>query len=163
MMHTNASSTATDVEILGSGPYGLSIAAHLNPLKVTYQIFGCPMQSWKSNMPKGMPLKSDGFASCLYDPDGAFMLGHNCAETNQPYGDVGIPMPVETFTAYGFEFQKRLVPNLGQVELISVKLRVRSHLHVAPDLQTPGRPPRMNRQFKLQSVPTAGLQAARCT
>jgi hypothetical protein len=121
MMRPNASLSTIDVAILGAGPYGLSIAAHLNPLKVSYRIFGRPMQSWKSNMPKGMLLKSDGFASRLYDPDGAFTLGHYCAETNQPYADVGIPVPVETFTEYGIEFQKRMVPSLEQVELISVK------------------------------------------
>jgi len=71
-------------------------------------------------MPKGMFLKSDGFASGLYDPDGAFTLRHYCAETNQPYADVGIPVPLETFTAYGIEFQKRLVPGLEQIELTSV-------------------------------------------
>jgi hypothetical protein len=123
MMHANASSSATDVEILGSGPHGLSITADLNPLKGTYRIFGWPMQGGTSNMPKGLLLKSDCFASCLYDPDGAFTLGHYGAETNQPYADVEILMPVETFIAHSVEFQKRLVPNLGQVELISVKLR----------------------------------------
>ena len=121
MMRANASLSAIDVVILGAGPYGLSIAAHLNPLSVSYRIFGRPMQSWKSNMPKGMLLKSDGFASRLYDPEAAFTLGHYCAETSQPYADVGIPVPVDTFTEYGIEFQKRMVPSLEQVELTSVK------------------------------------------
>ena len=121
MMRANASLSAIDVVILGAGPYGLSIAAHLNPLSVSYRIFGRPMQSWKSNMPKGMLLKSDGFASRLYDPEGAFTLSHYCAETSQPYADVGIPVPVDTFTEYGIEFQKRMVPSLEQVELTSVK------------------------------------------
>ena len=120
-MRANASLSAIDVVILGAGPYGLSIAAHLNPLSVSYRIFGRPMQSWKSNMPKGMLLKSDGFASRLYDPEAAFTLGHYCAETSQPYADVGIPVPVDTFTEYGIEFQKRMVPSLEQVELTSVK------------------------------------------
>jgi cation diffusion facilitator CzcD-associated flavoprotein CzcO len=120
-MHTEVSAPVMDVVILGAGPYGLSIAAHLNRLNVPYRIFGRPMQSWQSHMPKGMFLKSDGFASGLYDPDGAFTLRHYCAETNQPYADVGIPVPLETFTAYGIEFQKRMVPSLEQVEITSVK------------------------------------------
>lgn len=120
-MHIKESSPVMDVVILGAGPYGLSIAAHLNRLKVPYRIFGRPMQSWQSNMPKGMLLKSDGFATRLYDPDGAFTLQHYCAETNQPYADVGIPVPVEVFAAYGIEFQKRMVPSLEQLELTSVK------------------------------------------
>ena len=120
-MHIDANPTVMDVVILGSGPYGLSIAAHLNQLKVPYRIFGRPMQNWQTHMPKGMFLKSDGFASNLYDPDGAFTLRHYCAETNQAYADVGIPVPLETFTAYGIEFQKRMVPSLEQVEITSVK------------------------------------------
>lgn len=120
-MHMKESSPVMDVVILGAGPYGLSIAAHLNRLRVPYRIFGRPMQSWRSNMPKGMLLKSDGFASSLYDPDNAFTLRHYCAETNQPYADVGIPVPLEVFASYGVEFQKRMVPSLEQVELTSIK------------------------------------------
>jgi hypothetical protein len=120
-MHTKVSPPVMDVVILGAGPYGLSIAAHLSQLKVPYRIFGRPMQSWQSHMPKGMFLKSDGFASGLYDPEAAFTLRHYCAETNQPYSDVGIPVPLETFTAYGIEFQKRLVPGLEPINLTSVK------------------------------------------
>src|SRR5580698_9524065 len=120
-MQIKVSPSVMDVVILGAGPYGLSIAAHLNALKVPYRIFGRPMQSWQTHMPKGMFLKSDGFASGLYDPNGAFTLRHYCAETNQPYSDVGIPVPLETFTSYGIEFQKRLVPGLEPLNLTSVK------------------------------------------
>lgn len=119
-MHINASPSVMDVVIVGAGPYGLSIAAHLKGTKVPYRIFGRPMRSWQTHMPKGMFLKSDGFASCLYDPEDAFTLRHYCAETNQPYADVGIPVPLETFTAYGIEFQKRMVPDLEQADITSV-------------------------------------------
>jgi thioredoxin reductase len=120
-MHMSASPSVMDVVIVGAGPYGLSIAAHLTGAKVPYRIFGRPMRSWQTHMPKGMFLKSDGFASFLYDPEGAFTLRHYCAETKQPYADVGIPVPLETFTSYGLEFQKRMVPNLEQAEITSVK------------------------------------------
>ena len=114
-------SPIVDVAIIGAGPYGLSIAAHLSKLNVQHRIFGNPMQSWKKNMPKGMSLKSEGFASGLYDPDRAFTLAHYCRETDQPYADVGLPVPLEVFTAYGLEFQKRLVPELEPVNISSVR------------------------------------------
>ncbi len=79
------------------------------------------MHSWRQQMPEGMLLKSDGFASSLYDPDSAFTLAHYCAEKNLPYSDVGIPVPRETFVAYGLEFQKRLVPTLEETNITSVK------------------------------------------
>ena len=56
-----------DVAILGAGPYGLSIAAHLAQRGLSFRIFGKPMQSWLQ-MPCGMTLKSEEFASSLYDP-----------------------------------------------------------------------------------------------
>ena len=62
-MRANVSTPIIDVVILGAGPYGLSIAAHLNKLRVPYRIFGRPMQSWLTSMPTGMFLKSDGLAS----------------------------------------------------------------------------------------------------
>jgi thioredoxin reductase len=110
-----------DLVIIGAGPYGLSIAAHLRKTKLTFRIFGTPMQSWRRQMPKGMLLKSDGFASSLYDPDSAFTLQHYCKEMNLPYADVGIPVPLETFVAYGLEFQKRLVPTLEETDITFVR------------------------------------------
>src|ERR1700678_1256506 len=106
-----------DIAIIGAGPYGLSIAAHLHKTPLTFRIFGTPMQSWREHMPKGMLLKSDGFASSLDDPDSAFTLRHYCEEMKLPYADVGIPVPSETFVAYGLEFQKRLVPMLEETNI----------------------------------------------
>ena len=109
-----------DTVIIGAGPYGLSIAAHLSKSGLTFRIFGSPMDSWRSHMPKGMLLKSEGFASSLYDPDSSFTLRHYCEEMNLPQYDLGNPVPLEVFTAYGLEFQKRLVPTLEQTDVTSV-------------------------------------------
>jgi thioredoxin reductase len=109
-----------DTVIIGAGPYGLSIAAHLAKSSLTFRIFGSPMQSWRSHMPKGMLLKSEGFASSLDDPDSSFTLRHYCEEMNLPFDDVGTPVPLDVFSAYGLEFQKRLVPTLEQTDITSV-------------------------------------------
>jgi len=101
-----------DVAIIGAGPYGLSIAAHLKARTVNFRIFGKPMQTWREHMPKGMRLKSEGFASFLYDPDSTFTLAHYCRQEGIPYADIGLPVPLETFAAYGLAFQKRFVPEL---------------------------------------------------
>lgn len=107
--------------IVGAGPYGLSIAAHLNHAGVSFRIFGRPMDSWISHMPKGMMLKSDGFASDLYDPQGALSLKKFCAERDIPYADTGKPVPLETFCAYGLAFQERMVPNLEETNVVQVE------------------------------------------
>jgi thioredoxin reductase len=109
-----------DTVIIGAGPYGLSIAAHLSKSSLTFRIFGSPMQSWRSHMPKGMLLKSEGFATSLYDPDFSFTLRHYCEEMKLPYADIGNPVSLEVFSAYGLEFQKRLVPTLEQTDITSV-------------------------------------------
>lgn len=113
--------TSIDVAIIGAGPYGLSIAAYLSATNLKYRIFGNPMQSWRQNMPKGMFLKSDGFASSLYDPGSTFTLRHYCEEKSLSYADVGTPVPLETFVAYGMEFQKRFVPTLEETNITAVR------------------------------------------
>jgi thioredoxin reductase len=101
-----------DVAIIGAGPFGLSCAAHLSHRNVDHVIFGSPMTMWREHMPPGMCLKSDGFASTLYDPLQKLPLSRYCAEHGLPYADLGLPVPIETFIQYGIEFQKRLVPQL---------------------------------------------------
>lgn len=110
-----------NIAIIGAGPFGLSIAAHLKPHKVDFRIFGRPMHTWMTQMPKGMRLKSEGFASSLYDPASSFTLRHYCQERNIPYAHIGLPVPLETFIAYGLEFQKRLVPELENKLVTSVE------------------------------------------
>ena len=63
-------------------------------------------------MPQGMFLKSEGFASTLYDPTGKCTLARYCEEKGLPYADMGKPVRLEDFSTYGMEFQRRLVPQL---------------------------------------------------
>lgn len=111
---------ATDIAIIGAGPFGLSIAAHLHEHHLDFRIFGSPMQSWLSKMPKGMLLKSEGFASTLYDPGRIFTLHRFCQDKGIPYQDVGLPVPLETFSSYGIAFQKQLVPDLEDDQLVAL-------------------------------------------
>jgi len=106
--------------IVGAGPYGLSIAAHFRRRGIPFRIFGRPMDSWLAHMPKGMMLKSDGFASNIYDPESAFTLGKFCAERGIDYADAGLPVRLETFTAYGLAFRDRMVPELEDKLVVSV-------------------------------------------
>ena len=103
-----------DTAIIGAGPYGLSIAAHLRHRGIPFRIFGRPMDSWLQHMPKGMMLKSDGFASDIYDPEQAFTLRQFSAEQGIQYADAGLPVRLETFGAYGLAFRDRMVPELEE-------------------------------------------------
>lgn len=101
----------TSVGIIGAGPYGLSIAAHLAYRGIAFRIFGRPMENWLS-MPRGMLLKSEGFASNLYEPQGKLSLKTYCLEQGLAYADIGRPVSIETFCEYGLAFQRRMVPAL---------------------------------------------------
>lgn len=110
-----------ETAIIGAGPYGLSIAAHLRHRGISFRIFGRLMDSWKAHMPKGMCLKSDGFASSIYDPERRFTLRQYCAERGIKYADSGIPVRLDTFSAYGEAFKDRMVPELEDKLVTSVE------------------------------------------
>lgn len=114
-------SQSTQVVIIGAGPYGLSLAAHLNDRKIGCRIFGHPMQMWRERMPRGMVLKTPGFASNLTAGHASFTFADFCAEKGYAYDATGIPVKLEHFTEYGIEFQKRLVPQLEELNVLAVR------------------------------------------
>jgi thioredoxin reductase len=109
----------SDIAIIGAGPYGLSAAAYFRHKGISFRIFGRPMDSWQSHMPKGMVLKSDGFASNIYDPEHAFTLERFCSERGIPYSDM-TPVSLETFSAYGLAFRERMVPELEDKQVVGL-------------------------------------------
>ncbi|MHB8524823.1 MAG: NAD(P)-binding domain-containing protein [Candidatus Acidiferrales bacterium] len=110
-----------ETAIVGAGPYGLSIAAHLRGCGIPFRIFGRPMDSWLRHMPKGMMLKSDGFASNICDPNGEFTLKRFCAEGQIDYSDSASPVHLDTFSAYGLAFQQHMVPELEDQLVTSIE------------------------------------------
>jgi lysine/ornithine N-monooxygenase len=113
-------SDAVEVVIVGAGPYGLSLAAHLHKAGVIVRQFGLPMQLWRDFMPEGMFLKSQGFASNLSDPDHTHTLEAFCRATGRPYASYGLPVPLDTFVAYGQWFRDELVPDVEEVLVTDV-------------------------------------------
>ncbi len=113
-------SDAVDVAIVGAGPYGLSLAAHLNAAGVRFRQFGLPMRLWQESMPLGMCLKSQGFASDLSSPDGQHTLAAFCAATGRPYASYGLPVPLDTFIAYGHWFRRELAADLEETLVAEV-------------------------------------------
>ena len=113
--------SAVDVAVIGAGPYGLSVAAHLSGHACEPRIFGRSMETWRSFMPKGMVLKSEGFAMSLSEPTGEYTLAAYCRDHSIPYQDVGWPVPLETFAAYGEAFQRRFVPQLEPFDVTRIE------------------------------------------
>ena len=114
-------SNANDVAIIGAGPYGLSLAAHLRARGLRFRIFGRPLNTWRAHMPRNMLLKSEGFASSLSVPISGHTLKDYCAGQGIPYADKGLPVSLDVFLAYAEAFQKRFAPRLENVDVRSIE------------------------------------------
>src|SRR6202165_4728041 len=102
---------ACEVAVIGAGPYGLSVAAHLRQAGLSTRVFGEPMSFWRRHMPKGMRLRSQWRATNLSDPGGALSLDAFAAEHG---ADRGEPLALDKFVAYGEWVQAHAVPDLDR-------------------------------------------------
>ncbi|MEU5687854.1 dimethylaniline monooxygenase [Streptomyces venezuelae] len=109
-----------DLLIVGAGPYGLSVASHAAAAGLDVRIFGRPMASWRDNMPRGMFLKSEPWASDLSDPAGRFGLAAYCAREGLP-AEHGRPLPIEHFASYGLWFAEQASPRVDERLIASVR------------------------------------------
>ena len=107
----------TDVTIIGAGPYGLSLAAHLRARKVKYRIFGDTMRFWR-DMPVGVNLKSLAFATNIYVPGGGYTFPQWCLDHGLEDFE---PCTMQSFAAYGCEMQRRFVPDLEELFVTNVE------------------------------------------
>src|ERR1700690_999077 len=105
-----------EVAVVGSGPYALSLAAHLRALDVPHRIFGPPMKFWH-DMPPGLNLKSYACATDIAVPE----RGHTFPEWCRARGlEDHEPCSMKSFAEYGMGICERFVPHLEPVEVTSV-------------------------------------------
>jgi thioredoxin reductase len=89
------------------------------------------METWRTQMPKGMLLKSDGFASCLSAPiknrdlSEEHSLRAYCLRHAIPYDDLYVPVALGTFVDYGLDFQRRFVPVIDEQSVTGIHARNR--------------------------------------
>ncbi len=110
--------------IVGAGPYALSIAAHLRAADQPYHMIGTTMESWRAFMPEGMILKSEPFASNLWDPARRFTFENYCREQGVDYQPIGRPLSLARFLEYAewFRQSNRIEPEnvqLSKLERVS--------------------------------------------
>ncbi len=96
------------VAVIGAGPYGLSVAAHMPKHRVQTRVFGMPMESWK-RMPERMCLKSVWSASSLADPHSSFTLDRYDGSSRIARDQ---PIPLAFFLEYARWFQEQAVPEM---------------------------------------------------
>jgi cation diffusion facilitator CzcD-associated flavoprotein CzcO len=96
------------VAIIGAGPYGISVAAHLRNRGIPTLVFGKPMAFW-DRMPNGMFLKSVWSASSIADPHKLYTLDRYVASTGYQHQE---PVPLPDFVEYGRWVQRNTVPDV---------------------------------------------------
>jgi cation diffusion facilitator CzcD-associated flavoprotein CzcO len=107
--------------IIGAGPYGLSVAAHLRGANVSHAIVGRPMESWRRHMPAGMALKSEAFASGFSDPERRYTLARFHAWRGTAYSRKGVPIAIADFIDYADWFQRQAVPEIWDATLRNLR------------------------------------------
>ena len=110
-----------DVVIIGAGPYGLSLAAHLAERKIEHRIFGRPMQFWSqiADAADKRYLKSYCFGTNLSSPSPGFSF----SDYNTPRSlETFEPCSMANFAAYGRWFQESQVPWVEPVDVGNVRL-----------------------------------------
>jgi thioredoxin reductase len=111
----------SDTIIIGAGPYGLTIAAYLRSAQIPFRIFGSPMESWRAFMPEGMILKSERFASGLWDPRRKFTFERFSAQGNIPYRKSGEPLSLAQFLQYAEWFRASAVGEVTNVKIDRIR------------------------------------------
>jgi cation diffusion facilitator CzcD-associated flavoprotein CzcO len=115
---TSRRTNSCEVAVIGAGPYGLSVAAHLRHAGVATHVFGEPMAFWRHNMPKGMMLRSPWRATHMSNPSGtlsldAYAVAHGIAADRL--------LPLEDFVGYGEWFQRHAVPDVDRRKVRTIE------------------------------------------
>lgn len=95
-----------DVAIVGAGPFGQSIAAHLRERRT--RVFGAPMETWRTRMAPDMLLRSPWHGTSLSAPGGEGSLDEWARAVGE---ERAAPLPLQTFLRYSDWFRERWVPD----------------------------------------------------
>ncbi|HYT70859.1 MAG TPA: FAD-dependent oxidoreductase [Gemmatimonadales bacterium] len=89
------------VAVIGAGPYGLAVAAHLKAWGVRHALFGAPLARWAAQLPPAFILRSPAEASAIAGPRG----GPSCSivdfRSSVGARDLRAPVSGEEFLRYG--------------------------------------------------------------
>jgi hypothetical protein len=113
--------STTEVLIIGAGPFGVSISAHLRALGVDHQIVGKPINTYRAHSPVGMLLKSEPYASEIASPQGGYDPKAYYKLRGWEYVDRAVAIPVDRFLAYADWYIEQLVPGIRDVTATEIE------------------------------------------
>jgi FAD-dependent urate hydroxylase len=112
--------SAEDVLIIGAGPFGLSVSAHLRGLGVEHRIVGRPMDTWKSHMPVGMNMRSEPYGSDMASPKSGYDVAAYSRLRGLSYVDRLGPLTMERFLEYADWYTEQLVPDVSDLTVTEI-------------------------------------------
>jgi FAD-dependent urate hydroxylase len=112
---------ASEVLIIGAGPYGLSISTHLRARGIDHLIVGRTMDTWRTHMPADMYLKSEPYGSDMSTPQAGYDLAGYCRSERIEGIERGTPLAIGRFLDYADWYIKQLVPGVSDVTVTEIK------------------------------------------
>ena len=111
-----------DVAVVGAGPFGLSVAAHLRGR--TVRTFGPEMETWRTCMPEEMLMRSAWEETSLSAPEGGGSLDEWVRETEETRTE---PIPLPMFLRYSEWFAERFVDDRDPSPVAAVESSESGH------------------------------------
>jgi hypothetical protein len=102
------------IAVVGAGPFGLSVAAHVPQARV----FGEPLRTWRRHMPPDMLLRSAWEETSLSAPSGG-TIDDFAQATGSGRQE---PLPLATFLAYGDWFMERFVKDSDPADVARIEV-----------------------------------------
>jgi lysine/ornithine N-monooxygenase len=105
-----------DVAVIGAGPFGLSVAAHLQDRAV--RLFGKEMETWRDRMPRGMQMRSAWEETSLSAPRDAGTIDAWTVATGEERRE---PIALELFLRYAAWFGETFVADRDPSDIANVE------------------------------------------
>jgi thioredoxin reductase len=109
-----------DILIIGAGPGGLSVSAHLRAMSVGHRIVGRPMDMWRTHMPAGMYLKSEPYASDFSAPARGYDVEAYFRAAGLQFSARKEPLSLQHFLGYADWYAAQLVPDVADAIVTGV-------------------------------------------